>query len=84
MSFFARFAGLESPAKTPFEMVIIHRLAEVTNDAVLQSSIADDLIRVCGNENCRNRIAPIEELSVELDSGHSRHLDVSNQAGGFR
>jgi hypothetical protein len=25
----------------------------------------------------------IDELFVELDSGHSRHMDVSDQAGGF-
>ena len=65
-------------------MVVIHRLGEVTNDSILQGAVPDDLIRVCGNENRRNRVPRIDEMFVELNPSHSRHLDVGDQAGGFR
>jgi len=74
---------LESATKTTLEMVVIHRLAEVTNDSILQSAPPDDLIRVCGNEDRRNGASRIDKFSVELNSGHSGHLDVGDQAGGF-
>ena len=63
-------------------MVVIHRLAKVTNDPILQGTVPGDLIRVCGNENRRDRVARIDEMSVELNSSHSRHLDVADQARG--
>jgi len=63
-------------------MVVINRFVEVTNDPVLQSATADNLVRVCGNENRRDRVPLIDQVSVELDPGHSRHLNVSDQARG--
>ena len=65
-------------------MVVVHRLGEVTKDTVLQGAFADGLIRVCGNEDGRNCVARIDEMSVELNAGHSRHLDVADQACGLR
>ena len=63
-------------------MVVIHRFAEVANDPVLQGAPPDSLVRVCGDEDRRNGVAHIDEMSVEFDSGHSRHLDVGDQARG--
>ena len=65
-------------------MLVIHWLGEVTNDAVLQRAVPDGLIRVCGNEDRRNSVPRISEIFVELNSSHSRHLDVGDQAGSFR
>ena len=79
-----RLPGSESRAKAAFEMFVIQRLVEVTNDAVFQGALPDSLIRVCGNENGGNRVARIDEMSVKLNAGHSGHLNVSDQAGGFR
>ena len=70
--------------KTPLQMVVIHRLGEITNDSILQGAIPDDLIRVCGNQDRRNGASRIDKFSVELNSGHSGHLDVGDQAGSFR
>jgi len=64
-------------------MVVIHRFGEVTNDAIVQGPFADGLIRVCGNEDCRNFIARLHEMSVELNASHSGHLNVGDQAAGF-
>ena len=75
-----RLPGLESTTKTTLEMVVIHGLAEVTNDSVLQSTPPDDLVRVCGNEDRRNRVPCSDEMSVELKTSHSRHLNVGDQA----
>jgi hypothetical protein len=65
-------------------MFVIHWLGEVTNDAVLQRAVPDGLIRVCGNEDRRNSVPRISEIFVELNSSHSRHLDVGDQTGGGR
>jgi hypothetical protein len=61
-------------------MVVIYRLAAVTRASILQSAPPDDLVRVCGNEDCRNRVAHSDEMSVELNPSHSRHLNVGDQA----
>ena len=71
---------MESTAKTTLEMVVIHRLAEVTNDSILQSTPPDDLVGVYGNEDRRNRVPCSDEMSVELKTSHSRHLNVGDQA----
>jgi hypothetical protein len=64
-------------------MLVIHRLTEVTNDPTLQNALPGDLIRISGNEDRRNRVARIYEMSVELNSSHARHLNVADQARGF-
>ena len=63
-----RLAGLESRTKAPLEMVVVHGLAEVTNDSILQGAAPSSLIRVCGDENRRDRVPRIDEVSVELDA----------------
>ena len=51
--------------------------------AILQGAVPSNLIRVCGNQNCRDRVSRIDEASMEFDARHSGHLDVSHQAGGW-
>jgi hypothetical protein len=82
--FFIPLPGFKSRAKAAFEVLVIYWLGEVTNDAVLQRALAECLIRVCGNEDRRNCVARIDEISVELNAGHARHLNVGDQASGFR
>jgi|SRR5215469_1215433 len=77
-----RLLGFESPTEAAFEMLIIDRLAEVTNDPILESTPPDDLVRVCGNDDRGNRVSRIDEMSVELNSGHSRHVNVGDQTRG--
>ena len=77
-----RPAALESRTQAAFEMFIIYRLGEITNDPVLQGTPADDLIGVCGNEDRGNRVARIDKMSVELDPSHSRHMNIGDQARG--
>ena len=79
-----RPSGLESRTKAPFEMVIIHGFAEGNRPLHPSRRGFGRLIRICGDENRRDHVARIDEVSVELNPGHSRHLDVGDQAPGFR
>ena len=40
---------LDSRTKAPVEMVVIHRLAEVTNHPIVQGAVPNNLIRVRRN-----------------------------------
>jgi hypothetical protein len=62
-------------------MVFINWLAKVTNEPVVRGVVS---VWVASNKDCRNRVPRIDEMFVELDSGHCRRMDVSDQAGGFR
>jgi hypothetical protein len=64
-------------------MVVIHWLTQITNDPIAQRPAPDNLIRVCSHEDRRDYAPRVNEMSVELDSSHSRHMDVGDQAGGF-
>jgi len=79
---FGRLAGVESRTQAPLEMVIVHRLGKVTNDAVLQGAIPGDRIGVCGDEDRRDRVPRFDEVFMELNARHSRHLNVGDQARG--
>src|SRR4029450_901053 len=80
---FARLTWLESRTKTPYQMLLINRLTKVTNDPIVQGAGAVNVVGVGSNENCRNRVPCLDEVSVQLDAGHRRHMDVSDQAGRF-
>jgi hypothetical protein len=74
---------MESRTKTPQETLLVNGLAEVTNDPIVQGARPDVVIGVGGNEDRRNRAPDIDEASVEFESGHRGHMNVSDQAGGF-
>ena len=64
-------------------MLLINWLTKVTNDPIVQGAGAVNVVGVGSNENCRNRVPCLDEVSVEFDAGHRRHMDISDQAGGF-
>ena len=78
-----RLSGLESRTKAAFQMLIIHGFAKVTNHSILQGAVSSRFIRISGDENGRDHVARINEMSVELNPAHSRHLNVSDQARRF-
>lgn len=65
------------------EIFLIDRLAQVTNDAIRQSAGPVHVIGVGGDENCRNGVARLDEMSEKFDPRHRRHMDVGDQAGCF-
>ena len=74
---------MESRAKTPHEILLINGLAKVANDPILQTAGPDVVIGIGRHKDRRNRIARVDEVSIELESGHLGHMDVGDQAGGF-
>src|SRR6266567_7977490 len=80
---FARLTWLESRTKTPYQMLLINRLTKVTNDPIVQGAGAVNVIGVGSHEDRRNRVTRLDEVFIELEPGHRRHMDVSDQAGGF-
>jgi hypothetical protein len=80
---FGRLIRMESRTKTAREMLLVNRLAKVTNDPIVQGARPDVVIGEGRHEDRRNRMPHINEASVELESGHRGHVKVSDQAGGF-
>jgi hypothetical protein len=74
---------MEGSTNTPSEIFLVSWLAKVTDDAVRQSAGPVNVIGVGSNEDCRNRVARLNETSVEFEPSHGRHVDVSDQAGRF-
>ena len=62
--------------KAPFQMLFINRLAKVADDPIVQGADPVDIIGVGSHEDCRNRAPCIDEVSVEFDSVHRRHVYV--------
>jgi len=62
---------------------MIHRLLKIADDSVLQSTGADVLIGVGRHQDRRNCVTGIDEVPVELDAAHARHLDISDEAACF-
>jgi hypothetical protein len=64
-------------------MLLIDRLTKVTNDPTVKGAGAVSVVGVGSHEDRRNRVTRLDEEFMELDSRHRRHMDVSDQAGGF-
>src|SRR5262245_57014819 len=73
----------ESATKTAHQILFIHRLTKITNDPIVQGVCPISGVRIGSNEDCRNCVPCIDQMSVEFDPGHGRHLDVSDKAGRF-
>ena len=84
MSYLHVPSRFREPSGDSVEMLVVHGFREVTDDSVLQGAIADDLIRVGCNEDRGTFIPRIYQILVELNSCHSWHLNVGDQAGGCR
>jgi hypothetical protein len=64
-------------------MLFVNRLAQVTHGPVVQGASAVNIIGERGQENGWNRVARVDEASIELEPRHDRHVDVSDQTGCF-
>jgi hypothetical protein len=61
-------------------MLVINWGAKVIN---VQGAGPVNVFGVGGNEDRRNRVTRIDEVSTEVESAHRRHMDVSDQAAGL-
>ena len=59
-------------------------LLEIADDPIPQGTVPDSLIWVRGDEDRRDPMSGINQMSVELDPCHSGHLNVGDQASGLR
>jgi hypothetical protein len=69
---------------TPREIFLINRLAQVADDAVREGARTIGVIGVGSDEDCRNCVSDFDQVFVELDPGHPRHMDVSDKTGRFK
>jgi signal transduction histidine kinase len=75
-----RPAGPKRCTKALQQTRIVNGLSKAADDPIVEHAVPVD---IGGEEDRRNRVSGIDEMSVEVDSGHSRHLDVGDQAGGL-
>jgi hypothetical protein len=75
-----RPAGPKRCTKALQQTRIVNGLSKAADDPIVEHAVPVDIGR---EEDRRNRVSGIDEMSVEVDSGHSRHLDVGDQAGGL-
>jgi hypothetical protein len=78
-----RLAGSERRAEALQQTRLVNGLSKVADDPIVERAGAIGLVGVGSDEDRRNRVSGIDEVPVEVDSGHSRHLDVGDQARGF-
>jgi hypothetical protein len=76
---FRRAIGPESLANTLREMLFIHRFAHVTSDPIVQGASPVNIIGKRCHEDCRNRLTRVDELPVEFEPSHRRHMDIGDQ-----
>src|SRR5205814_7266529 len=66
----------ESRANTSYEIVLIHRFRQVTQDPIVQGASPVSIIGKGRDEDCRYRAARVDKAPVEFEARHSRHMDV--------
>jgi len=64
-------------------MLSVNWLAQVAHDPFVQGANPVNITGESGHENCRNRVARVDEASIELEPRHDWHVDVCDQAGCF-
>jgi hypothetical protein len=72
---------MKSGTNAPPEIFLVNWLAKIADDSVRESAGPINFIGVGSNEDCRNRVAHVDEVSIEFEPGHRRHMDVGDQAG---
>src|SRR5262245_20621340 len=73
-------AALQCCRDASKQFIGITWLGEVADDTIGHCANPNALVRVCSDQNRWNDIARVDEMAVQLDSGHSRHVDVHDQA----
>ena len=64
-------------------MLFIDRLGKITQGSVAKGAGAVSVIGIGGDEDCGNLVPRLDQVSMEFESGHRRHVYVSDQACCF-
>jgi signal transduction histidine kinase len=78
-----RLAGPQRRAEALQQTRLVNGLSKVADDSIAERAGPVGVVGVGSDEDRRNPVSGTDEVFVELDSGHRRHMDVSDQAGGF-
>ena len=78
-----RPVGPERRAETSQQMPLVNRLSKVADDPTVERARPVGVVGIGSEEDRRDRTPGIDEVSVEVDSGHAWHLDVRDQARRF-
>src|SRR3954468_11619519 len=57
--------------ESPFQTHLVNRLAEITNDSIVQSACPLAVVGLPSNEDRGNGAPHINKVSVELNGGHN-------------
>src|SRR5262245_7341251 len=64
-------------------MLFINWLAKITDHPIVQGTSPVNVIGIGSHEDCGNRVPCLDEVVVEFEPGHRRHVDIGDQAGRF-
>ena len=78
-----QLAGPERRTETLQQTHLVNGLSKVADDPIRERAGPVGVVGVGRDKDGRNRVSRTGEVSIEVDSRHSRHLDVGDQAGGL-
>ena len=70
-------------AKALQETRLVDGLSQVADDSLVEHAGSVGIVGIGCDEDRRDRVPRIGEVSAEIDPGHAGHLHVGNQAAGF-
>ena len=56
----------------------------MAHDPLGQHALADTVIAISGDEDCRDRTPYLDQVSVQLNPRHGRHVNIGHEAGRGR
>ena len=71
-----------SRPKAADQLGLLQRLAKVALDPFGQHMLLDAIVRIGRDEDRWDRVARFDQISIKLDAGYFRHVNIGNQAGG--
>ena len=74
---------MEGRTKTLNQMRLVNGFPKVTDDSIIQGAGPDAVVGVGGHKDRRNRVPRLNEVSMQLNPAHCRHLHVSDQTDRF-
>ena len=64
----SRGLRIREPTEASFEMLVNHRLAQISDHPIAQGAVPVNLIRICGDVNCRDRRPASTEMPLQLSA----------------
>src|SRR6476619_3787841 len=78
MHSFLGITRFQSKTNMTSEIGLRKGLNEVSENSFAQGAYPDMIIRVGGDEDSWDHLARLDEILIELDPGHARHIHVGD------